>query len=177
VLLGACGGGDDEAAALRRAQQAAATPLALQDLAQLHRCLGELSRQLQQAATPDQLNLACLAGTYKGLTGSGDECALRVDALRRRFSFFYGSHDAVIDWAEVAVDARGRPVHNLEPGDADERRPGVQLSRFTAVPQALTETLVLQAGLPQAGLQGLPHIHYMKVEAGRVETLSCNFGA
>ena len=53
----------------------------------------------------------------------------------------------------------------------------VQLSRFTAVPQGLTETLALQAGLPQAGPQGLPQIRYMRVQADRVVNLSCNFGA
>ena len=122
------------------------------------------------------MNLDCLVGTYAGKTAQGDECFLRVDATQNRFTFGYGIQRAVIDWTEVALTADGRPVHNLEATDFDAARPGVQLSRFTAVPEALTETLALRAGLAQAGPKGLPQINYQRApQGGKTVDVECRF--
>jgi len=182
-LLTACGGSSDDpsAAALRRAQEAAATPVALQRLPALHQCLSGLSQQLQASKpTPRQaLSIACLVGTYSGKTAQGDDCFLQVDGTQNRFTFGYGQQTAVIDWAEVAMAADGRPVHNLEATDLDPTRPGVQLSRLNAAPEALTETLALRAGLAhRAGPLGLPQISYQRVpQSGKALDVICRFAA
>jgi hypothetical protein len=121
--------------------------------------------------------LACLTGTYRGQTPQGDECALKIDSMESRFTFSYGAQQIAIDWAVVAVGIEGRPVHNLESADLDEARPGVQLTRFTAVPEEMTETLALRAGQARQGPQGLPQISYLKVRAGKTEDLRCRFAA
>ena len=182
-LLTACGGSSDDpsAAALRRAQEAAATPVPLQRLPALHRCLSGLSEQLQASKPVAQqaLSIACLVGTYTGKTTQGDECFLQVDGTQNRFTFGYGKQTAVIDWAEVAIAADGQPVHNLEAADLDAARPGVQLSRLTAVPEALTETLALRAGLAhQTGPLSLPQISYRRVpQTGKAQDVYCRFAA
>lgn len=182
-LLTACGGSSDDpgAAALRRAQEAAATPVALQGLPALHQCLSGLSQQLKmpKLATQQALNIACLVGTYGGKTTQGDDCFLQVDASQNRFTFGYGKQTAVIDWAEVAIGADGRPVHNLEATDLDAGRPGVQLTRLSAAPDALTETLALRAGLAhRAGPLGLPQISYQRVpQIGETLDVHCRFAA
>lgn len=178
LCLAACGGGGDDAAttaALRRAQEAAATPVALQQLPDLHQCLAGLSQQLKKAVARSDLSLGCLTGTYKGQTPQGDDCALKIDATEQRFTFSYGTQRVAIDWAVVAVAIDGRPMHNLESADLDSARPGVQLTHFTAVPEETTETLALRAGLARHGPQGLPQISYLKVHAGKVEDLRCRF--
>ena len=178
LCLAACGGSGEDvatAAALRRAQEAAATPVTLQQLPDLHQCLAGLSHQLKKAAALDKLSLGCLTGTYKGQTPKGDDCALKVDAMERRFTFSYGTQQVAVDWAVVAVAIDGQPVHNLESSDLDGARPGVQLTRFTAVPESVTETLALRAGLARHGPQGLPQISYLKVHAGKTEDLRCRF--
>ena len=182
VLLCACGGGADDrsAAALRRAQDAAATPVPLQRLPALHQCLGALSAQLQapKRVAATALSLACLMGTYAGKTAQGDACFLQVDAAHNRFTFGYGTQRAVIAWAELAMSADGQPVHNLEATDLDAARPGVQLSRLTAVPEALTETLALRAGLAQTGPKGLPQISYQRaLMGGKTLEVECRFAA
>lgn len=181
-LLAACGGSTDDpsVAALRRAQQAAATPVSLQRLPALHQCLSELSQQLQapKPAAQQALSIACLVGTYSGKTAKGDDCFLQVDGTQNRFTFGYGQQTAVIDWAEVAMAADGQPVHNLEATDLDADRPGVQLTRLTAVPEAITETLALRAGLAhQAGPLGLPQINYQRSRGSTVEEVGCRFAA
>lgn len=181
-FVSACGGSADDpsAAALRRAQEAAATPVGLQRLPALHECLRGLSEQLQAArpAAQHALSIACLVGTYSGKTALGEDCFLQVDGTQNRFTFGYGKQVAAIDWAEVAVATDGQPVHNLEPTDLDAARPGVQLTRLTAVPEVLTETLALRAGLAhQSGPLGLPQIHYQRSRGSRVEEVSCRFAA
>lgn len=182
ALLSACGGGTDDrtAAALRRAQEAAATPVTLQRLPALHQCLATLSQQLQAAKREQQhhLSLGCLVGTYTGKTAQGDDCFLQVDAAQNRFTFGYGEQRAVIDWAEVALAADGQPMHNLEAADLDVGRPGVQLTRLSAVPEALTETLALRAGLAQAGAKGMPQISYQRApQGGKPLEVDCRFSA
>lgn len=100
---------------------------------------------------------------------------MQVDAGLRRFTFSFGSRTAEIDWEAVGQGADGRPVFNLEASDLDVQRPGVQLTRFTAVPEAVTETLALRAGLPTAGAQGLPQISYLRVQDGKAETVACRY--
>ncbi|MDN3920814.1 hypothetical protein [Roseateles violae] len=175
ALAAGCGdGGEDERAA---AERAAARPVEAAQLPQLHRCLGELSRQLREADDDEAPSLVCLVGSYRGKSGQGEPCDLQINAPQRLFTLQLGARRIALEWAPIAVDALGRPVHNLEAADLDERRPGVQLRRFSAVPEPITETLALQAGLPQAGPLGLPQIRYIRVQAGRAETWSCNFGA
>ena len=182
-LVAACGGSSDDpsAAALRRAQEAAATPVALQRLPALHQCLSGLSQQLQtpKPADPQALSIACLVGTYSGKTTQGDDCFLQVDGTQNRFTFGYGKQTAVIDWAEVAMAADGRPVHNLEATDLDAARPGVQLTRLSANPDALTETLALRAGLAhRSGPLSLPQISYQRVpQTGKPLDIDCRFAA
>lgn len=178
AFLYACGGGDDTAAleSLRHAQ-AAARPVALQDLPDLHTCLDGLSQRLRQPSAMQDLSLNCLAGTYRGVTPSGDDCYLQINAGEGRFTFGVGRRRTSILWGLVALDAAGRPLHNLETADLDSGRPGVQLTRFTALPVALTETLALRAGLARPGPQGLPHIHYLRATADKVEDVQCRFGA
>lgn len=177
ALLNACGGGHEASPGVSRAaQEAAATTIDPERLPDLHRCLGGLSAALQQATRREELSLACLAGTYKGTTAQGRECALRIDAAQGLFSFSHGDRLVVIAWAEVAQTAAGRPIHNLEAADLDARRPGVQLSRFSPVPQATTESLVLRAGLPQAGPAGLPVMTYLLAQPDRQEEVRCRFG-
>lgn len=182
LALGACTGSDEQtAAAVLRSEQAAqdaqdaATPVDLQRLPALYQCLGALSQQLKSALGPDAVSLVCLVGSYRGQTAQGDACALQVDAGLRRFTFSFGSRTAEIDWEAVGQGADGRPVFNLEASDLDVQRPGVQLTRFTAVPEAVTETLALRAGLPTAGAQGLPQISYLRVQDGKAETVACRY--
>lgn len=181
LALTACSGADDptQAVALRSAQDAreAATPVDLQRLPALHQCLGTLSQQLKSAMGPGVVNFTCLVGAYQGRTAQGDVCALQVNVGLRRFTFSFGARTAAIDWETVGQGVDGRPVYNLEASDLGAQRPGVQLTRFTAVPEAVTETLALRAGLPTAGPQGLPQISYLRVQDGKVETVGCRFAA
>ena len=177
--LSACGGGEDAAnsVALRRAQEAAVKPVALQQLPDLHACLSKLSQKLKSGSGRDGLSLDCLAGRFDGLTMQGEACFLQVDSQQRRFKFVFGNHSADIEWADVAMGSDGRPVHNLESSDLDNMRPGVQLTRFTPVPEAITETLALRAGLAKQGPQGLPQITYLRVHSGQPEEVRCRYGA
>lgn len=179
LALTACGGAEDAAtkAALQRAQAAAAKPVALQALPALHQCLTGLSQQLRNGSLQDTPSLTCLAGRYSGLTVQGEDCFLQIDSDLRQFKLVAGARAVQIDWAVVAMGADGRPVHNLESSDIDAGRPGVQLTRFTAFPEAITETLALRAGLAQQGPTGLPQLSYLRVQAGQVEDLRCRFGA
>lgn len=185
-LLSACGGAADEAAAaaeraqlaaMRQAEEAAAKPLALTALPQLHQCLGELSRKLKAAAPEGDINLACLAGSYQGQTARGEDCLLRINAGQRSFNYRAGQREVQILWATVTQTADGKPVHNLESSDLDAQRPGVQLSQFTAVPEAVTETIALRAGQSVGGAAALPQIVYQRVQQGQLEELGCQFGA
>jgi len=187
-LLSACGGAADDAAAaaeraqlaaMRQAEEAAAKPLALTALPHLHECLGELSRKLKAAAPEGDINLACLAGSYQGQTARGEDCLLRINSGQRSFNYRAGQREVQILWATVSQTADGKPVHNLESADLDAQRPGVQLSQFTAVPEAVTETIALRAGQPVAGdgAAALPQIVYQRVQQGQLEELGCQFGA
>jgi hypothetical protein len=179
LALTACGGAEDATtkAALQRAREAAAKPVALQSLPALYQCLTGLSQQLKSGGSQDALSLSCLAGRYNGLTVLGEECFLQVDADLRQFKLVTGARSVQIDWAVVAMGADGRPVYNLESSDIDGARPGVQLTRFTAFPEAITETLALRAGLAQQGPTGLPQLSYLRVQAEQVEAVRCRFGA
>lgn len=187
-FLAACGGAADDAAAaaqraqqaaMRQAEEAAAKPLALSALPQLHECIGELSRRLKAAAPEGDINLACLAGSYQGQTASGEDCLLRINAGQRSFSYRAGRREVQILWATVSQTADGKPVHNLESADLDAQRPGVQLSQFTPVPEAITETIALRAGQPVAGggPAAMPQIVYQRVQQGQLEEVGCRFGA
>lgn len=179
VWLVACGGGEDvpTTAALQRAQAAAAKPVALQQLPELHQCLSGLSKKLKSGVSRLDLSLACLAGRFSGLTVQGDACFLQVDAQLQRFSFDFGNHHVDISWADVAMGADGRPVHNLESSDLGSRQPGVQLTRFTPTPDGVTEALALRAGQAMEGPLGLPQITYLRVQSGQAEEIRCRFGA
>lgn len=70
VLCVSASGGGDRVVATRvnqqQAKQLAEIPFALQQLPDLHHCLGGLSRQLKKDAALVDLSLACLTVTYKG---------------------------------------------------------------------------------------------------------------
>jgi hypothetical protein len=177
VGLVACGGGDAPmTASLRRAQEAVAKPVTLKQLPELHQCLSGLSQQLKLGASRADLSLACMAGRFSGLTMQGDACFLQVDAQLQRFSFVFGNRHVDMDWADVAVGTDGRPVHNLESSDLGGRQPGVQLTRFTPVPDVVTEALALRAGQSKQGPLGLPQMTYLRVQGGQAEEIRCRFG-
>lgn len=123
------------------------------------------------------MSLACLVGAYQGQTAQGDTCALQVHAGLRRFTVSFGARIAEMDWEPVGQRVDGRTVFNLEASDLDAQRPGVQLTRFIAVPDAVTETLALRAEFPLAGPQGLPRSSYLRVQDGKAETVDSRFAA
>ena len=67
----------------------------------------------------------------------------------------------------------------LEATDLDPARPGVQLTRLSANPDALTETLALRAGLAhRSGPLSLPQISYQRVpQTGKPLDIDCRFAA
>lgn len=177
AVLAACGGGSPADAMLERAAEAARRPVAPAELPSLHRCLVDLSSALRASAAPQAVDLSCAAGTYRGLTTAGAPCHLRVDAGLRRFSFDDAERLVEIDLAPQAFLPDGRARYNLEPSPLNEQQPGVQLTRFTPLPEARTELIALRAGLPEPGPRGLPQLSYQQVQGGSVQEVRCRFGA
>ena len=183
ALLSACGGGDAPppsaavAATEQREAQAARHTVETTQLPDVYRCLARLTQALQTDPTQRAVGLQCLAGTYRGLTSQGDACALQVDGGHGRFNFQYGDQSVSISWDDVAFRPGQPALHNLEIASVSPTQPGVQLSRFTSAPAAMTETLVLRAGLPSAGSTGLPEMSYLRAEEGKTRQVRCRFGA
>jgi hypothetical protein len=177
-MLAACGGADaPPSASQQRAALAAQSQVGVSQLPQLHRCLSRLSSALHVEPTQRSVGLDCAAGTYSGLTAQGEACALRVDAGQARFSFTHAGRTVSIDWDDAALRAGALALHNLEPSDLGPQQPGVQLTRFTPLPEATTETLALRAGAPVGGPRGLPQMSYLRVQGGHAEEVLCRFGA
>jgi hypothetical protein len=182
-LLAACGGGDDPqptaavAASQQREAQAARRTIEPSQLPDLHRCLGRLTQALQADPTQRAVGLQCLAGTYRGLTPEGDACALQVDGGHGQFNFEYADQRISIAWDDVAFRPGQRALHNLEIASVSPAQPGVQLSRFSSAPTAVTETLVLRTGPPSQGGAGLPEMSYLRAEEGKTRQVRCRFGA
>lgn len=180
-LLAACGGGDAAApvvtASQQREAQAARQTVAPSQLPDVHRCLTRLTQALHADPTQRAVGLQCLAGTYRGLTPQGDACALQVDGGQGRFNFQHGEHTVSISWDDVAFRPGLPALHNLEVASTSARQPGVQLTRYSAAPAAVTETLSLRAGEPSMGPAGLPEMNYLRVEEGKTQQVRCRFGA
>ena len=175
--LAACGGADtaDPVSSLRRDAESLRV-VAPADLPELHRCLTDTVRILEsKSAQPDNV-LRCAAGIYTGLAADGRACELRIDAQRGRLSFASGPDVVSIDAAVVAHEADGSEIFNLAPASVGPGKPGVMLTRFSPV-EALTESIVLRAGSPVQGPNGLPQLSYLRVQGDSMREQRCSFGA
>ena len=177
ACLVACGGGTTPALQAPVPTVAAQRPVAVAEMPALHQCLTRINQVLRDDPSQKKLSLECLEGTYAGLTPKGDPCLLRVDAARKRFDFDYGPEHVEVEWADVAIGPDGRPVHNLEASPLGQDQPGVQISRFSPVPVAVTQVVALRAGAPVTGPRGLPHLSYLRVAADTTTEVKCRFGA
>ena len=173
--LAACGGAD--APAVKSPVLAAQRSVAVAEMPALHQCLTRINQVLRGDPSQKQLNLECLEGTYAGLTPTGDPCLLRVDAARKRFDFDYGPEHVEVEWIDVAVGVGGRTVHNLEASPLGNDQPGVQMIRFSPVPEPVTQVVALRAGAPVTGPRGLPQLSYLRVGADVTTEVKCRFGA
>ena len=68
-------------------------------------------------------------------------------------------------------------VHNLEASPLGNDQPGVQMIRFSPVPEPVTQVVALRAGAPVTGPRGLPQLSYLRVGADTTTEVKCRFGA
>lgn len=176
VALPGCGGGAD-AAFGEQPQARAERAVAPSELPRLHRCLASVAQALARDPAQRFLGLDCLTGTYPGLTASGEACQLRADGGSGEFVFSIGQRQIALNWGTLAYRPGDTPLHNLQVASAGAAEPGVQLVRFSPLPEAVTETLTLRAGPPDAGARSLPTLSYLRVAADATTEVRCRFGA
>jgi hypothetical protein len=171
TLLSACGGGGDVIPPAKEDPHAPRI-VALTDMPNLSRCLGQLDTALQKNPGQREVGLDCAAGIYRGLTTDGRDCALKVDGETGEFQFQFEREVVTIQWDNVARAADGSPIHNLEDASAPGQ-PGVQLTRFTGSLVPITEALILSVG---TGVPMLAKMIYQLTTGGATSSVLCNFG-
>lgn len=170
-LLQACGDNHQSTAAAGT-RLLADRVVAVTEAPTLYRCLDALGATLRQAPGRAQASLACAAGTYRGQTSTGRPCSLQVDSEHGTFHFQLDGESVRIQLEAASFGADGAPRHNLEDASAPGQ-PGIQLTRFSAAPEALTEALILRF---ERTLPALPQMIYQRVADGPPHAVVCRFG-
>jgi hypothetical protein len=172
VSLAACGGGQSDTASMKetpRAQRA----VEITELPNLYGCLAQLDASLQKNVAQHDLDLDCAAGTYRGLTVDGRECALKVDGEKGIFHFQVEREVVDIKWETIAYATNGRTIHNMENAGAPGQ-PGIQLTHYSGTTAPMTQALILRQGI---GNPSLPKMIYQRTVGNSTRFIQCNFGA
>lgn len=162
----------DAAAPALRESLLAERVVAVTEVPNLYRCLGDLGKALRQDPGHGSINLACATGTYLGTTSAGRHCELKVDGQTGVFRFQLEKEIVSIKLAQVAHAADGTSIHNLADASAPAQ-PGIQLTRFSGAPVPITEALILRFG---GGTPALPQMIYQRTADGPPTSILCRFG-
>jgi hypothetical protein len=173
VLAAGCGDNAPSDQSAPTPNLLAARVVAVTEVPNLHRCVADIGQALEKNPGRAQVDLTCAAGSYKGATGAGRLCDLHIDSDNKEFTFTVERDVVRIRFEQVAYLANGAAVHNLENAGTPSQ-PGIQLTRFTGAPVAVTEALVLRF---EASLPAPPQMIYQRSANGTSTAVICRFGA
>lgn len=173
VLASGCGDNAASDRSVPAPNLLSARVVAVTEVPNLHRCVAEMAQALEKNPGRAQVDLTCASGTYKGATSAGRLCDLHIDGDNKEFTFTVERDVVRIKLEQVAHLANGAAIHNLENAGTPSQ-PGIQLTRFTGAPVAVTEALVLRFEAP---LPAPPQMIYQRSANGTSTAVICRFGA